>query len=111
MVLAHPDFRSLWTGRNLSRLGDSLYEVAPGWTVYTITGSSAAMGLVLASTTVLLADAGAALITGGLALLIASGHASLCLLVSACAGHRPAAKQNGPPGPTACGQRARQRHL
>jgi predicted MFS family arabinose efflux permease len=106
--LAHPDFRSLWIGRNLSRLGDSLYEVALGWTVYTVTGSSAAMGLVLASTTVLqvlfalcggvvadrvsrrrlllLTDAGAAMITGGLALVVASGHASLCLLVSAGAG-------------------------
>lgn len=106
--LAQRNFRSLWIGRNLSRLGDSLYEIALGWTVYTATGSSVAMGLVLASSTVfqvgfvlfggalgdkvsrrrllLLTDALAGLITGCLALVVASGHVSVLLLAVAAAG-------------------------
>ncbi len=106
--LSHRNFRLLWVGRNLSRLGDSVYEIALGWTIYTLTGSSAAMGLVLATYTVLqvvfalfggavgdrmsrrrlllIADASAGIITGLLALLVALKLVSLPVFILVAAG-------------------------
>jgi Transmembrane secretion effector len=46
-ALAHRPFLLLWSGQTLSRLGDSLYQIALAWWVLEQTGSAAAMGAVL----------------------------------------------------------------
>jgi MFS family permease len=45
--LRQRQFAWLWTGQTISRLGDSLYNVALAWWVLQATGSAAAMGTVL----------------------------------------------------------------
>jgi MFS family permease len=47
--LRFTDFALLWTGQTLSRLGNGVYEVALGWTVFAKTGSATSMGIVLAA--------------------------------------------------------------
>jgi MFS family permease len=47
-LFGYRDYRLIWIGRNCSRLGDSIYEIAIAWTVYSLTGSSVAMGTMLA---------------------------------------------------------------
>jgi MFS transporter, DHA3 family, tetracycline resistance protein len=44
--LAHRPFLLLWSGQAVSRLGDSLYQIALAWWVLERTGSAAAMGTV-----------------------------------------------------------------
>ncbi|MFL5806475.1 MAG: MFS transporter [Roseiflexaceae bacterium] len=44
--LAHRPFLLLWSGQAVSRLGDSLYQIALAWWVLERTGSAAAMGAV-----------------------------------------------------------------
>jgi hypothetical protein len=44
--LAHRPFLLLWGGQAVSRLGDSLYQIALAWWVLERTGSAAAMGAV-----------------------------------------------------------------
>lgn len=44
--LSHRPFALLWAGQTLSRLGDSLYQIALAWWVLQKTGSAAAMGTV-----------------------------------------------------------------
>jgi DHA3 family tetracycline resistance protein-like MFS transporter len=46
--LAHRPFLLLWSGQTLSRLGDSLYQIALAWWVLEQTNSAAAMGTVYA---------------------------------------------------------------
>jgi DHA3 family tetracycline resistance protein-like MFS transporter len=46
--LAHRPFLLLWSGQTLSRLGDSLYQIALAWWVLEQTHSAAAMGTVYA---------------------------------------------------------------
>ena len=46
--LAHRPFLLLWSGQTLSRLGDSLYQIALAWWVLEQTNSAAAMGMVFA---------------------------------------------------------------
>jgi len=43
-ALKHQPFALLWSGQTLSRLGDSLYQIALAWWVLQKTGSAAAMG-------------------------------------------------------------------
>ncbi len=45
--LTHRPFALLWSGQSISRLGDSLYQIAMAWWVLQKTGSAAAMGTVL----------------------------------------------------------------
>jgi MFS family permease len=107
-ALSYRDFRLLWLGRNLSRLGDSVYEVALGWTVYKVTGSSMAMGVIVGTFTtlqvalalfggalgdrmsrrylLLVTDATAMMITALLALATAAGQVSFLLLLVVAAG-------------------------
>ena len=46
--LTHRPFLLLWSGQTLSRLGDSLYQIALAWWVLEQTNSAAAMGTVFA---------------------------------------------------------------
>lgn len=46
-ALRHRPFALLWSGQAISRLGDSLYNIALAWWVLQATGSAAAMGTVL----------------------------------------------------------------
>lgn len=46
-ALSQRSFALLWSGQTLSRLGDSLYNIALAWWVLEKTGSAAAMGVVL----------------------------------------------------------------
>lgn len=43
-ALAYRDFRLLWAGQFVSMLGTQVQTVALGWLVYSLTGSSAALG-------------------------------------------------------------------
>lgn len=45
--LSHRPFALLWSGQTISRLGDSLYQIALAWWVLQKTGSATAMGNVL----------------------------------------------------------------
>ncbi|NEC65562.1 MFS transporter [Streptomyces sp. SID9727] len=45
------DFTLLWIGQSLSFFGGGLYDVAVAWSVYAVTRSSAATGIVVAATT------------------------------------------------------------
>lgn len=42
------NFVLFWSGQTISRLGNSIYTVGLAWSVYTITGSAVAMGMILA---------------------------------------------------------------
>lgn len=50
-AFAHCPFALLWSGRTVSRLGDSFYTIALAWWVLRETGSATAMGLVLICST------------------------------------------------------------
>jgi MFS family permease len=50
--LAHRSFALLWSGQTISRLGDSVFQIALAWWVLEKTGSAAAMGTVLIFTSV-----------------------------------------------------------
>lgn len=47
-LLAQKHFLLFWFGQTVSRFGNGAYQVALGWSVYELTGSAAAMGLLLA---------------------------------------------------------------
>jgi MFS family permease len=51
-ALAHRSFLLLWGGQTISRLGDSLYQIALAWWVLEHTGSATAMGTVFICTAV-----------------------------------------------------------
>ena len=46
-ALAYRPFALLWSGQTISRIGDSLYQIALAWWVLEKTGSATAMGTVL----------------------------------------------------------------
>jgi DHA3 family tetracycline resistance protein-like MFS transporter len=46
---SHRDFRFLWFAQTISRVGDGIHTVALAWLVLELTGSAAALGLVLAA--------------------------------------------------------------
>lgn len=48
-AVRHPDFVLLLVARTTSRLGDGIHDVALAWLVLQVTGSAAAMGIVLAA--------------------------------------------------------------
>ncbi len=97
-------FGALWTGQTISRLGDSISTIAVAWLVLQLTGSAGAMGLVLAAHVVaflafslaggvvvdrlgrlpvmLASDASRLVLTGGLAILIATGNVGLLTVVA-----------------------------
>ncbi len=50
--LTHRSFALLWSGQTISRLGDSVFQIALAWWVLEKTGSAAAMGMVLTFTSV-----------------------------------------------------------
>jgi MFS family permease len=96
-------FAALWAGQTISRLGDSVSTIAVAWLVLQLTGSAAAMGLVLAAHVVaflafslaggvlvdrlgrlpimLASDGSRLVLTGGLAALIATGNVGLPTVV------------------------------
>src|SRR5215510_15701896 len=45
--LRHPEFRRLWVGLSISYLGDQFTTIALLWFVLQLTGSGAAVGLVI----------------------------------------------------------------
>ncbi|NIP26297.1 MAG: MFS transporter, partial [Phycisphaerae bacterium] len=51
-ALKHREFALIWGGQTISRLGDSLYQIALAWWVLEKTGSATAMGTVLMLTTI-----------------------------------------------------------
>src|SRR5579875_1084997 len=50
-ALSRRSFALRWSGQTISRLGDSLYTIAPAWWVLEKTGSATAMGIVLICST------------------------------------------------------------
>lgn len=46
---SHRDFTFLWLAQAISRVGDGIHTVALAWLVLQLTGSAAALGLVLAA--------------------------------------------------------------
>lgn len=103
--LRHRGFLLIWVGQAVSSLGNSMYAVTIAWEVYHQTGSSAAMGLVLAAavapqliltlfggaladrlsrrTVILVCDLAAALITGALTAATAGHGASTAVFAAA----------------------------
>ncbi|MCX4784184.1 MFS transporter [Streptomyces sp. NBC_01264] len=104
-LFAQRNFVVFWLGQTVSKVGNGAYQVALGWTVYQLTGSAAAMGLVLALNVlpqvvfaliggtvadrlsrrmvIILSDSAAALGIGLLAVLSAAGLLSLPVLMAA----------------------------
>ncbi|MFE6664427.1 MFS transporter [Streptomyces sp. NPDC057697] len=102
---AQRNFVLFWVGQTVSKVGNGAYSVALGWTVYRLTSSTAAMGLILAlnfapqvvfsvaggtladrwsrRSVIIAADCTAALAIGALAALAAARHLSLGLLMAA----------------------------
>ena len=52
LVLTNRPLALVWIGQTISKVGNGAYLVVLGWTVYKVTGSAAAMGLVMAANTV-----------------------------------------------------------
>jgi MFS family permease len=99
------NFVLFWAGQSISKVGNGIYQVGLAWAVYQLTGSTAAMGIVLAANgipevalalfggtladrfprraVVLTADSVAALVTWGLAVMAARHGLSESLLVTA----------------------------
>jgi MFS family permease len=99
------NFVLFWAGQSVSKVGNGIYQVGLAWAVYQLTGSTAAMGIVLAANglpeiafalfggtladrlprraVVLAADSVAALVTWGLAVVSARHGLSMSLLVTA----------------------------
>lgn len=50
--LRNPNFVLLWLGQSVSGIGNGMYTITLAWSVYSATGSSSDMGLVLAANTV-----------------------------------------------------------
>jgi DHA3 family tetracycline resistance protein-like MFS transporter len=48
-ALRHRNFALVWFGHTISEVGNGAFQVALGWTVYSVTGSAAKMGVVLAA--------------------------------------------------------------
>jgi MFS family permease len=104
-LLRQPDFALFWAGQSISKVGNGIYQVGLAWVVYQSTGSTAAMGIVLAANAtpeialtlfggtlsdriprravVLAADCAAGLVTLGLTLISARHGLSLPVLVTA----------------------------
>jgi MFS family permease len=104
-LLGQRDFALFWAGQSVSKVGNGIYQVGLAWAVYQLTGSTAAMGVVLAANAipeivlglfggtladrlprravVLTADGVAALVTWGLTGLSARHDLSMSLLVTA----------------------------
>jgi MFS family permease len=102
--LRHRSFAALWTGQTVSRVGDSISTIAVAWLVLQLTGSAAAMGVVLGAHVlaflafslaggvlvdrlgrlpVMLASDGLRLaLTAGLAALVALGNVGLPTVVA-----------------------------
>jgi MFS family permease len=98
------DFRLLWASEAVSVLGDQFHFVAMSWLVISLTGSGLALGTVLIAVGVpraillvpfgvladrrsprsmmLAAHAGRALVVGGVATLVITGHASIPALAA-----------------------------
>ena len=103
-ALAVRDFRLLWASEAISVVGDQFHFVALSWLVISLTGSGLALGTVLIAVGVpralllvpfgvladrrsprsmmLAAHAARALIVGGVAALVISGHASIPALAA-----------------------------
>src|SRR5438105_947702 len=103
------DFRLLWTGQTVSLIGDTALLVALGWRTFTLTGSSRALGYVLAlqgvgllstvlvggaladrydrRTLMLVSDASRFVLIGALALVDGTGHLTLGILLAIAFGH------------------------
>jgi|SRR5215831_15765877 len=104
-LLRERDFALFWAGQTVSKVGNGIYQVGLAWAVYQLTGSTAAMGVVLAANAipeivlalfggtladrlprravVLTADSAAALVTWGLTVVSARRDLSMPLLVTA----------------------------
>jgi MFS family permease len=104
-LFAQRRFVTFWLGQTVSRVGDGAYQVALGWTVYQVTGSTAAMGTLMAlnflpqvvfaliggtvadrlprRTVIIAADSLAAAVVCVLALLAAVDRLTLPLLLAA----------------------------
>ncbi len=104
-LLRHRNFVLFWAGQSISKVGNGIYQVGLAWAVYQLTGSTAAMGIVLAANAlpsialalfggtladrlprravVLTADSVAGLVTWGLTVISARRDLSLPLLVVA----------------------------
>ena len=108
-AFASRDFRLLWTGQTVSLIGDTALLVAVGWRTFTLTGSSRALGYVLAAqgvgllstvlvggaladrydrrTLMLVSDASRFVLIGALALVDGTGHLTLGILLAIAVGH------------------------
>ncbi|WP_187355435.1 MFS transporter [Paenibacillus tengchongensis] len=108
LLKLNPDFRFLWMARTFSFFGDSLYNLAISWLVYSMTGSSLQVGLVIVTKflpemllglfigawvdrlnkklLMQIADAAQAILTGILALLMITGRLELMhiYLITVC---------------------------
>ncbi|MFI0719523.1 MFS transporter [Streptomyces sp. NPDC021224] len=104
-LFAQRRFVTFWLGQTVSRVGDGAYQVALGWTVYRLTGSTAAMGTLMAlnflpqvvfalvggavadrlprRTVIVAADSVAAAVVCALALLAAADRLTLPLMLAA----------------------------
>lgn len=103
-ALRSPSFALLWWGQTISRFGDAVSTIAVAWLVLELTGSAAAMGVVLAANVLaflvlslvggvvvdrvprlpvmLVADAIRLVLATSLAILIALGRAEVWLVVA-----------------------------
>lgn len=101
--LRQRDFALLWTGQSVSRLGDSAYSTVLAWTVLAISNSPAAIGYVLTAASIpqvilllagglvgdrfsrraviLVSDSLSGLAVGAVAVLSATGHLTVPILV------------------------------
>jgi MFS family permease len=104
-LLRQRNFFLFWAGQSVSKVGNGIYQVGLAWAVYHLTGSTAAMGIVLAANAipeialalfggtladrlprravVLTADSAAGLVTWGLTVVSARHGLSLPLLIVA----------------------------
>lgn len=102
-LLRQRDFSLLFASQAVSKVGNSAYQVALGWSVYQITGSAADMGMVLAvnvapqilltlfggvlgdrlprKTVIINSDAASAVVTGLAAVAALAGELRLWMLV------------------------------
>lgn len=101
-VLAERNFLFFWAGQSVSKIGNGIYQVGLAWSVYQLTGSTVAMGMVLAvnaipelallliggtvadrlsrRTVILVADSAACLVTAGLAIAAMAHSLSVAFL-------------------------------
>ena len=103
-VAADRNFVLFWAGQSVSKVGNGIYQIGLAWSVYQLTGSSVAMGAVLAANgipelvlllvgggfadrlsrraVILAADAAACLVTAALAMLAAAHSLSVPVLAA-----------------------------